>query len=122
MSTESGCEILEGLTSNIVFMRKNGKFNTSPIDRVLPGSVLHLVDAVLGKKLVYRAATLDELRNGEYIGAFLTSTSRILCPIASIQMMEGGCGIEFELGEYKSELDALRDCVCEEMKKRLMDL
>jgi branched-subunit amino acid aminotransferase/4-amino-4-deoxychorismate lyase len=116
---KEGCEILEGLTSNIVFMGKNGVFRTSPVDRVLPGSVLHLVDAVLGDRLIYRAARLEELYAGEFVGAFLTSTSRILCPIEIIRVMEGGCVVEFDVGGYARELDVLRGEVHEEMKNRL---
>jgi branched-subunit amino acid aminotransferase/4-amino-4-deoxychorismate lyase len=116
---DNGVEILEGLASNVVFMGKDGLFYTTPIDRVLPGSVLNLVDAVLGDKLVYRAATLEELRKGLFKGAFLTGTSRICCPIREIQMMEGGSAVEFDVGGFSGELDVIREKVLGEMKLRL---
>jgi branched-subunit amino acid aminotransferase/4-amino-4-deoxychorismate lyase len=118
LMSESG-DILEGLTSNIVFMGNDGLFYTTPIDRVLPGSVLHLVDTILGERIVYQAVTLEGLRRDVYKGAFLTSATRILCPVKEIQMMEGGRGIEFDADEIKKELDEIRERVYEEMKLRL---
>ncbi|KAL3898988.1 MAG: hypothetical protein SGCHY_002361 [Lobulomycetales sp.] len=114
------CDILEGLTSNVVFMKLDSdEYYTAPVDRVLPGSVLSLLDAVLGKKLVYKCATLSDLLDGAFQGAFLTSTSRVLCPVGSIEVMETARVVTFSKNDYESRLDHVRSQVFEEMKRRI---
>lgn len=66
---------------------------------------------------------MELLHTKEYRGAFLTSTSRLICPISSIQLMdEGDEIIEFDPKDYTSEFDLLRASVGEEMKQRLLFL
>ena len=119
--------MLEGLTSNIVFVGRDGLYYTASTASVLPGSVLRLVDSVLGQRLVYTAVTLARVWAGEFVGAFLTSTSRVLVPIGRICEMDdarGGGGTEavFEETEYGAQLDEVRELVHGEMMNRLLYL
>ncbi|KAI9164399.1 hypothetical protein H9P43_008250 [Blastocladiella emersonii ATCC 22665] len=98
-----GGRVFEGLSSNFFTIEprvspaagSSGPFaawqvRTAPLSDVLTGTVLKLVVAVLESlqvPLVYDHPRLDE--RDRWAAAFVTSTSRLVCPLARIEFVEG---------------------------------
>lgn len=85
--SENG-EIYEGLTSNFACIL-NGKLLTSPLNNVLPGTVLKLALEICKKLEIpveFRNPKISEIH--EWEGAFITSTSRLILPIDEITISE----------------------------------
>ncbi|KAJ1920207.1 hypothetical protein H4219_001440 [Mycoemilia scoparia] len=67
---------------------KDYKLVTAPLSTVLLGTVMRLVLEVCERDSVpieYKNPSLMGFRNGEYNGAFITSTSRLVYPISTIR-------------------------------------
>ena len=91
-------EILEGLTSNLFVIYKDGTVRTAPTPKVLPGYSRHLVMKALTKmssdganctpKLVLdeRAPTVQDAMAGLWSEVFVTSAIRLLIPVSRVFM------------------------------------
>ena len=88
--------IYEGITSNfcVVTRDDNGApmVITAPEHTILEGTVLHLVLRVCEEKLklkTYREfPRIDNAEQGEWLGAFICSTSRLVLPVKEIRFIE----------------------------------
>lgn len=89
-------DVLEGLSSNVFVVYKDGTIRTAQ-DGVLNGYVRHLVLECVetcGLKLDPRPILLHEATEGLWQGAFITSSTRLIFPIARI-LMHGADQKEF---------------------------
>ena len=93
---ESG-RLFEGLSSNLVVIKleTDGKYvlETAPLDSVLPGTIQKLVLEYCSKQafpVSFRHPSRQDLVEGKWKAAFLTSTSRILLNIGRVYVPEVG--------------------------------
>jgi branched-subunit amino acid aminotransferase/4-amino-4-deoxychorismate lyase len=82
-------EILEGLSSNFFVIYKGGTMRTA-IDGCLHGYVRHLVlDSLDQCGLVFDPRPIFLHESSQWHEAFITSSSRLICPISKIIIPEG---------------------------------
>lgn len=85
-------EVLEGLTSNLFVIYKDGTVRTAPATKVLPGYSRHLVMKALHEKslshidgtdlkLDERAPTVQDALHGLWSEVFVTSSIRLVIPV-----------------------------------------
>jgi hypothetical protein len=88
-------EVLEGLTSNLFVIYKDGTVRTAPATKVLPGYSRHLVMKALHEKsllhidgtdlkLDERAPTVQDALNGLWSEVFVTSSIRLVIPVERV--------------------------------------
>ena len=79
-------DILEGLTSNVFVLMKDGTLRTS-VDNVLDGyaqSIILNAANKHGTHVELKAPTLSELKEGQWREVFITSSIRLAVPVNSI--------------------------------------
>ncbi|KAI8056621.1 hypothetical protein BDF22DRAFT_667160 [Syncephalis plumigaleata] len=78
-------------TSTSTSNNTNLSLVTAPHEHVLRGTIMRMVEEIckeLSIPIQYRFATIDEARTGQWRGAFLTSTSRLVLPIRWIDFYD----------------------------------
>ena len=75
--------LYEGLSSNFFIIRSDGLLQTAPLKDVLVGTVLmKVIEEWNWGPIIYEHPLVDEI--GNWLGAFITSTSRLILPINQI--------------------------------------
>ena len=92
-------EILEGLTSNVFVIYKDGTVRTAQLPKVLPGFARHLVldalDRVNGLVLdTSSAPTVHDAKAGLWSEVFVTSAIKLIVPVNRILIPSIGIGQE----------------------------
>ncbi|KAJ1906829.1 hypothetical protein IWQ60_011996, partial [Tieghemiomyces parasiticus] len=120
--------LTEGLSSNLFVVEERpnvpadhgtlGRYQvlTAPPGTVLLGTIMKLVLQVCresGIHVVERLPTLTALKQGQWQGAFITSTSRLVLPIEVVRLPDEG-GLEINLA-----LDPITQHIREEVLKHL---
>lgn len=87
LSDEAG-NLYEGLSSNFFVIRRDGCLQTAPLDQVLPGTVMkRVLERWKGSEIVFEKPKIEDAK--EWLGAFITSTSRLILPIHAVLLDTG---------------------------------
>lgn len=80
------------MSSNFFVLRLDGKIQTAPLDSVLTGTVMKklLLETESKADVVFEFARVEEIDS--WLGAFITSTSRLVLPIHRILIPEESDG------------------------------
>ena len=77
--------ILEGLTSNLFVIYKDGTIRTAPVGKVLLGYARHLVkeeiEANKESQLILNPPTIQDAKDGLWSEVFITSAIRLIVPV-----------------------------------------
>jgi len=78
--------ILEGLTSNLFVIYKDGSIRTAPVNKVLLGYARHLVKEEISEhrqdlQLILNPPTIQDAKDGLWSEVFITSAIRLIVPI-----------------------------------------
>lgn len=77
--------LYEGLSSNFFVIRPDNSIQTAPLASVLPGTIMKRI--LTEETVVFEYPLVGEA--GEWLGAFITSTSRLILPIHQIKLSSG---------------------------------
>lgn len=86
LSDDSGY-LYEGLSSNFFVIHPDGCLQTAPLTEVLPGTVMKRVL----ENWKYSEIVFDKVKGEDVercLGAFITSTSRLILPIHTIILLD----------------------------------
>lgn len=87
-------DILEGLTSNLFVIHKDGTVRTAPLSKVLSGYARHLVkeelDEVKELTLDESAPNVHDAKDGLWSEVFVTSAIRLIIPVNKVLMPQVG--------------------------------
>ena len=78
--------ILEGLTSNLFVIYKDGAIRTAPVGKVLLGYARHLVKEEINEhrqdlQLILNTPTIQDAKDGLWSEVFITSSIRLIVPV-----------------------------------------
>lgn len=74
--------LYEGLSSNFFIINSDGLIQTAPPSDVLLGTVMKHLIQLQEKEIIFEHPSIYEI--DDWLGAFITSTSRLLLPIDTI--------------------------------------
>ncbi|OMJ18504.1 hypothetical protein AYI70_g5323 [Smittium culicis] len=78
-------------TPDIEYLTKSFRVATSPPSTVLMGTIMQLVIKVCeddGIKISYKSPSISDLQTDQWVGAFITSTSRLVLPIETVKLSD----------------------------------
>ncbi|OMJ11476.1 hypothetical protein AYI69_g4311 [Smittium culicis] len=78
-------------TPDIEYLTKSFRVATSPPSTVLMGTIMQLVIKVCeddGIKISYTSPSISDLQTDQWVGAFITSTSRLVLPIETVRLRD----------------------------------
>ena len=98
-------ELLEGLTSNLFIVYKDGSIHTSKVDsEVLGGYARYLVIKAakqLNMPVVIGPINLQDGSNGLWMEAFTTSSIRLIAPIGKMVIPKVNCNVTGRITEFR---------------------
>ncbi|PVU98395.1 hypothetical protein BB559_001603 [Furculomyces boomerangus] len=70
---------------------RNFRLVCTPIDKILTGTIMQIVLQICKEDkipIIYKSAALSGLQTGQWAGAFITSTSRLVLPISGVKIFD----------------------------------
>ncbi|CAM0142684.1 unnamed protein product [Umbelopsis sp. WA50703] len=119
--TDNSGNIYEGMASNFfVIVNENGSpmLVTAGLEHVLLGTIMKIVLRVCEKRNIpvkWDFPRLQDAINGKWEGCFLSSTSRLVLPIETIQLKDGRPNVSFP--SVSETIEAIRQDVNHELLK-----